>query len=121
MKHEITAKKLLKYIGLTILFFVIIGYGLGRGRDLIFGINLIINGISNNETVSSSTVNVTGIAKHALGITINQRPVSVTDDGQWRDTLALLPGINIIKIGAEDKFGRSVSKTFTVNYISPPI
>jgi hypothetical protein len=79
----------------------------------------VVNGISNNETVSSSTVNVSGIAKHALGITINQRPVSVTDDGQWKDTLALLSGVNVIKIGAEDKFGRSVSKIFTINY-SPP-
>jgi hypothetical protein len=115
-----TGKKLLKFVSLTILFLIIIFYGIWKGRDLIFGIHLTINGIQNNETVTQSVLELSGNAYHAVSITINGRVVSVEENGAWHDTIALLKGYNIIKITAKDKFGRIITKEFTVNYKEPP-
>ena len=120
MTRGITGKKILKFIGLSVLFCFMVGYGVWIGRDLIFGISLNISGIQNNETVATSTLDLTGMAYHATEITVNGRTVSVEENGAWHDTIALLNGYNIIKVSAKDKFGRTISKVFTINYAEPP-
>ena len=120
MTRGITGKKLLKFISLSVLFCFMVGYGIWIGHDLIFGINLDISGIQNNETTSTSTIDLTGVAYHATEITVNDRTVSVEEDGAWHDTIALLNGYNIIKVSAKDKFGRTISKVFTINYTAQP-
>ena len=120
MTRDNTGKRLLKFIGLTLLFVIIIGYGIWKGRDLLFGIQLTIYGIQNNETVKTPVLNVSGLAYHAVAITIDGRTVSVEEDGRWQDTIALLNGYNIVSVSAKDKFNRIVTKTFTVNYDAPP-
>ena len=120
MTRGITAKKLLKFISLTLLFVIILFYGLWRGRDLLFGINLEIYGIQNNETATSSVIELSGNAYHAISITVDGRIVSIEQDGQWHDTIALLDGYNIVSISAKDKFDRTITKVFTVNYNAPP-
>ena len=115
-----TGKKLLKFISLTLLFVIIIGYGIWKGRDLLFGIKLTVSGIENNQTTKNPIINLTGVAYHAISITINERTVSIEQNGDWHDTIALLNGYNIITISAKDKFGRTISKTYTINYKAPP-
>ena len=120
MTKGITGKKLLSLISLTLLFIIIIGYGIWRGRDLLFGIHMSVTGISNNETVTDPILNLSGTAYHAIAITVNGRTVSVEENGNWNDPIALQNGYNIIDISAKDKFNRITSKIFTVNYKAPP-
>ncbi|MEI6316342.1 MAG: hypothetical protein WCO65_01280 [bacterium] len=117
MIKGITGKKLLSVASLTLLFIIIIGYGTWRGRDLLFGIHMSVSGIQNNETVRTSVLNLSGTAYHAISITINGRIVSVEEDGHWNDTIALLEGYNIIDISAKDKFNRTTSQIYKVNFI----
>ncbi len=120
MAKGITVKKILWIVSLIILFVIIIGYGIWKGQDLIFGIKLEISGIQNNVTVKNSVLELSGIAYHAVSININGRTVSVEENGEWHDTISLLRGYNIISISAKDKFGREKSKIFTINYDAPP-
>ena len=120
MTRGMTGKKLLKLISLGLLFIVIIGYGIWRGRDLIFGIKLSVTGVTNNETVKESVLNLSGSAYHAIAITVDGRTVSIEEDGSWQDPIALVPGYNIITVSAKDKFDRIISQTFTVNYDPQP-
>jgi len=87
---------------------------------LLFGINLSVDGISNDKTTTSSVIELSGTAYHAISITINGRVVSVEQNGEWHDTIALLDGYNTVSISAKDKFNRTISKIFTVNYNAPP-
>ena len=120
MSNSNTGKKLLKFISLSLLFVVIIFYGIWKGRDLIFGIHLDISGIQNNETVTDPVLNLSGSAYHAVSITINGRIVSIEENGDWHDVIALLNGYNVVSISARDKFNRTITKIFTVNYQEPP-
>ena len=79
-----------------------------------------VAGISNNETVTDPIINLSGTAYHAIAITVNGRTVSVEENGNWNDTIALQNGYNIIDISAKDKFNRITSKIFTINYKAPP-
>ena len=120
MTRGLTGKKLLKFVSLVLFFGIIISYGIWKGRDLIFGIRLIINGVQDNETVTSPILELSGNAYHAISITVDGRIVSVEEDGGWHDTIALQNGYNIISISSKDKFNRTINKTFTVNYNGPP-
>ena len=119
MNRGITGKKLVKFISLGLLFAIIIGYGIGRGRDLIFGIRLSVTGIQDNQSVTDPILNLSCQAYHAVAITVNGRTVSIEEDGVWKDIIALVPGYNIITVAARDKFDRITSQQFTVNYKPP--
>ena len=119
MTHRITAKKLLKYGGLTLLALVIFGYSLSRASDLLFGIRMNVSGLTNGESVKTSTLALSGNAHNAIGITIDGNPVSIDTEGIWHDTLVLLPGYNSVKVSAADKFGRDVTNEFAIYYNAP--
>lgn len=119
MTRDLPAKKLLRLLGLGFLFLVIIVYGIWKGRDLIFGINLKISGITNNETTTNANINLVGNAYHAVDINVDGRVVPIEQDGSWHDEIALLKGYNIISISAKDRFGRIITKTFSVTYKPP--
>ena len=120
MTKGITGKKLLKFTSLTLLFVIIFGYGIWKGRDLIFGIQLTVSGVQNNETTTSPVLSLSGVAYHAVQIIVDGRTVSVEENGTWQDSVALMNGYNVISVSAKDKFNRTISKIFTVNYEEPP-
>jgi len=120
MTRGITAKKLVRYGSIILLFIVIVGYGLWRSRDLLFGIRLSISGIKDGMTATDPLLSFSGTAYHAKAITVNLRPVSVAENGTWGDTIALLPGYNIVTVSVTDKFGRVISKNYRLYYTAPP-
>jgi len=119
MTREITAKKILTYIGMFFLFVIIVGYGIWRSRDLLFGIRISVSGISDGMASQDSILTFSGMAKHATAITIDGGTVPLSDSGAWQDTLALSPGYNVVTITASDKFGRTIKNQYRVFYKMP--
>jgi len=120
MTSGITGKNLVRYGSIIFFFIVIVGYGIWISRDLLFGIRLVVSGISDGMSTTEPIVEFSGRAEHARGITVDGRIVSLTEDGTWKDTIALLPGDNYVTISAEDKFGRTTSDEYRVYYNAPP-
>ena len=114
MTEILTAKKILRRVSFILLFVVILGYGLWQARDLLFGIRLSVEGISNGASYDGTILPIHGTAHHAIGITINGRGISVSEDGSWKDTIALVAGYNTIDISATDKFKKTITKEFIV-------
>jgi hypothetical protein len=112
----ITAKKVVSYGSVILLIAIIIGYGIWRSRDLLFGIKLTATGISDGMTTTESLLDFSGTAHHANGITVNGETVPLSGDGEWHDTIALLDGYNVVTVTATDRFGRTISKTYRVYY-----
>jgi hypothetical protein len=119
MTKHMTAKTLLRSGSLMLLAVVLLGYSLSRASDLLFGIHLNVLGIRDGQSVTSPTLEVSGEAKHATGVTIDGHRVSVDTHGVWRDTVVLLPGYNAVTVTAADKFGRTVSNQFAIYYDAP--
>ena len=116
MARELTAKNILRFGSIILLFLVISGYGIWRSRDLLFGIKITTSGITDGMTETNSVLDFYGNVRHANGLTINSMIVPLAQNGTWHDILALLPGENVITITARDKFNRTISKQFHVYY-----
>ena len=96
-------------IGLICLF--VLTYSLFEAKNLLEGPNLnIISPDKNYVTTASSIFNIVGNAKNIFSLTVNNRPILITPQGDFYDKLLLLPGYNRISIMAKDKFGRESTK-----------
>ena len=109
---NINAKKILKITSLSVLFIFIIIYAIFNAKNLILGVkirNVIITpGIGNEINI----VKISGNAKNAKNLTLQGREISIDQNGNFNETLALLLGYNIITITAEDKFGYKDEKNY---------
>ncbi len=117
MVTGIYAKKLVRTLGFVLLFAIIIGYGVWRSRDILFGINLTVAGIQNGMETKEPLLSFSGTAKHVSNLAVNGQTIAAAEDGSWQDTIALLPGYNVITISATDKFDRTIKKTYQVFYV----
>lgn len=90
---------------LFVFFVLIIIYAIFVSKDLIFGVKLKDINLTDGVTVTEDTIKVTGNARNAIKLTLNGREISVDQQGNFDETIALLSGYNIISIRAQDKFG----------------
>jgi hypothetical protein len=120
MTQILTAKNIVRYGSGILLFLIIGGYSIWQGRDILFGIRLIVHEISDGQSFTESILPLSGKATHAINITINGRTVPTAEDGSWQDMIALEPGYNTLTITATDKFKKTITKEFRLYYKAPP-
>ena len=92
------------------------GYGLFETRDLIAGPVIVIEKPENGAVFSDSLIEINGTARNITSISFNGRQIFVDEEGRFSETLLLSYGYNIMTLSAEDKFGRTVSKTLEAVY-----
>ena len=105
-------KKIIKISSVSVLFLFIIIYAFFRSKDLIFGGKIKNVNIVNGSKITTDTINITGTAKNAIDLTLNGREISVDQQGNFNETIAPLPGYNVIDIKAQDKFGHVDEKNY---------
>lgn len=97
-----------------IVFFIVIGIFAYTKMDFIFyGVDVKA---SINQNENSRIVEIKGNAKNANHLSLNGREIFIDKDGSFSEPLALLPGLSIVTINAEDKFGKTKEKKFEVIY-----
>jgi hypothetical protein len=114
MQHN--AKKILKISSFVFLFLFILIYIFFRSKDLIFGVQIKNVNLTNGAKVTESVQKITGNAKNATNLTLNDREISIDQQGNFDETISLLPGYNVINIKAKDKFGNSDEKNYQLIY-----
>lgn len=65
---------------------------------------------------TTSIAKVIGKAQNATYISLNGREIFIDKDGNFSETIALIPGFSVITIDAKDKFGKSKEKKFQLVY-----
>ena len=115
------AKKIVKITGFSIFFLLILIYAFFNSKDLIFGVkirNVNLNGLpaQSGSTVTNNVMEIKGVAKNAIFLSLDGREISVDQKGNFDETIALLPGYNIISIKAKDKFGDVDEKNYQLIY-----
>lgn len=111
---ENNTKKTIKMISLIAFFVFIIAFTFLNSRDLIFGVKIKNVNIVDNQKMTDSILEVTGIAKNAKNLSLNGREISIDQKGNFEETLALLSGYNLITIEARDKFGNVDEKNYQI-------
>ena len=117
------AKKILKIALVSLLFLFIIIYSFFVSKDVLFGVKIKnVNMTANGTAVQDGTkaidniIKITGTARNANKLSLNDRVISVDLKGNFDETIALLPGYNIISIKAQDEFGNNDEKNYKLMY-----
>lgn len=101
--------------------FVVIGiYTAMKMKDVIWGVDVTVSGVTDGETVTTPKITLEGNARNIKILTINDRVVGVGEDGGFRDSLLLSPGYNIVSIKGDDKFGKKIHHEYRVVYKQDP-
>jgi hypothetical protein len=65
---------------------------------------------------TSPLIEIKGNAKNATYLSLNGREIFINKEGEFSEKVALLPGLSVVTIDAQDKFGKSAEKKFEVMY-----
>ena len=93
------------------LFIVIVIFGYAK-------MSFMVKGVEIEATIeqkdSSSLATVSGIASKATYITLNGREIFIDKEGNFSESIAMLPGFSVVTLSAKDKFGKTALKKFEI-------
>ena len=109
-------KKIFGMGSLFLFFAVIAGYAYYRSQALVKGVILEVSGIEDGALYKTSRIDISGVAKNAKYLSINNREITIDDSSKFNDTILLAKGYNIVTVKAEDKFGNKKEKDYQLVY-----
>lgn len=110
------AKKILKIVSLSALLVFVVIFAFFKSKDLVLGVKIKNVNIVDGTKYTENIVNITGNAKNAINLTLNNRSISIDQRGNFNETIALLSGYNIVSIKAKDEFGNSDEKNYQLMF-----
>ena len=92
----------------------------GIGTFTYLKMNFLLHGIEINASIdhtgTSPIALVSGNAKNAVFVSLNGREIFIDKKGSFSESVALLPGLSVVTLEAQDKFGTAMEKKFEVMY-----
>ncbi|HXK35233.1 MAG TPA: hypothetical protein VJ103_01875 [Candidatus Paceibacterota bacterium] len=117
--RSISLAKVIKIGSLALLFAGIFVFSYIKTKDLIFGVRLLVNGITTNANYMEPVLQISGVAKRVKNLTINGEGIFIDPAGNFEDIRILLPGYNKLTIATRDRFGKEQSEIYEVTYLNP--
>jgi hypothetical protein len=65
---------------------------------------------------NSPLATVSGNASKAIYLSLNGREIFIDKNGNFSESIAVLPGFSVVTLNARDKFGKTAEKKFEVIY-----
>ena len=109
MSHD--PGRTLKIALYVVLSIVILVYALDKTKNLLLGPKIIIKSPLNGALIETSTVVLSGTAKNISKISVNGRPISIEQDGNFSQELVVPPGYTIISVTGTDRYGKEKEVT----------
>lgn len=98
-------------VSTTLLFFII---GIFSYEKMCF----IFKGVKIEATLERKTetslTKITGNASKAVYLSLNGREIFIDKEGNFSESIAVLPGFSVVTLNARDKFGKTALKTFEI-------
>jgi hypothetical protein len=114
MTHShLTLGTVLRWLFITAVVGGFITYVLWQSRIFLTGPVLTVT-TAPPATATAASVELAGRAEHIVWITVNDRPIVTTPDGEFKEQVWLESGYTIIKLEAADRFGRRATLTYPV-------
>lgn len=116
MTKAIQKKSIKWWIGTGLFLFLFLSIGAYSYAKM----RVVINGVKVTATIertdSSSLAFIKGNARNAIYISLNGREIFIDKNGEFSEPIALLSGLGVVTIHAQDKFGNVSQKEFEVVY-----
>ena len=81
-------------------------------HDVLFGTQLSISSIKDGALYTEAYVPISGKTRSPQSLTINDRPITLTKDGQFNEAIILSEGYNRVSVRLVDRFGKIQEKTY---------
>ncbi len=107
-------KFILKAVFIVIILSSTGTYAYFKTRDILLGPTITLSSPENGTTLEKSTIAVKGTAKNVSYLFLDDRPIFIDEQGNFSESVALLPGYNIISVKGEDRFGKKEEKIVQV-------
>jgi hypothetical protein len=92
------------------LIFVFVVYGFIKAENFLLGPKIIINTPKDGQTFTNSAIEISGQASNISLLYLNGRQIFTNKSGEFKESLLLARGYNIIEIKAKDKFNREIKE-----------
>lgn len=109
-------RKKLKIWGTISVLIIVFVYALFNARQLLSGPHITIKSPENGLSFDTPFIEIIGEAKNTSFINMNGRTIYINENNEFSEKLLLPPGTSIIKIDAQDRFGRSTEETLWYKY-----
>jgi len=113
-----TLKFILKTSGIAIVSGFIVGYSLFQAQHLMTGPTVDLDA-AQNAVSPDGVADISGVAQNIAYLSFNGRQIYTDKNGNFSEKFALSDGYNIIKVSAQDKFGKVTDKTVELVYAKP--
>ncbi len=110
----IITPKTITIFTIVAIFTLILGYIGWQVSILTAPPKLVLSSPSDNSTTSSNSTIVSGQTDQGAALQINGVSVGIDQDGSFKEKINLQSGVNIIKIVAKNKLGRSTESNRTI-------
>src|SRR3989344_9479761 len=114
MTERYKTKKYAKYLFISIILLILLGYTTYETQRIAFGPRINMTSPVNGSLVSDPLVNISGIAKNINDISLNGRKIFLDEKGNFSENMLLSYGYNVITLEASDKFGKKTKKIIEV-------
>jgi hypothetical protein len=116
MTDRMKVKRFVK-IWITLAFFVLIaGYATFQAHAFAQGPTITVLSPADGSTSSESLVIIEGDARNISYLTLDGNKIFTDESGHFKEKALLSQGYNIMKIEAQDRFGRKTAQTLQLIY-----
>lgn len=102
-------KKVKNYIIFSLTIIIVL-YSIFRLTPLLLGPSILIISPANGSAVSTSTFEIVGVVKRAKEVQIENRPILIDENGNFRQNFVFVYPYTILNISATDSWGRTVTE-----------
>lgn len=102
----IVTPRLIKIGSLVLLVLVLLFYLWYQISGLSVAPKLVVSEPSSDKTITENTVGVVGQTKPGANVEINGQSVYINSEGEFRESVGLQEGLNVIKITAVNKLNK---------------
>ena len=106
----------LKAIIIIIFLIAFFGYGIFEIWNYATGPKIIVISPKDGTAVSESLITIEGQTKNINQITLNDRPITVDEAGNFSEKILLSYGYNVLELKAEDRFGKKTEQVLQLIY-----
>ena len=114
---KLTRTRFLRFLKIsvsTLAIALIVGYVVARSLPYARGPIIQVFQPLPGTPLTAQTVDVVGRAERVNSLTLNGNQISLDEQGNFKETITVFHGVNIITLGATDQFGRSESDQIEV-------
>lgn len=109
-----TTLRIIKIAIIAIVAIIVITYAIWGSLNYARGPKIDIVGPVNGAVISSPTVDVIGTIERAHNLTINGSATPIDEQGNFKQTIVVFPGINRLTLRVTDQFDRNTETEIVI-------